>query len=130
MRPSGDRLASTCHKGNPASHGKARAAVAAEQWNTILPLNAGVQYKFGASKVRPYVGGGLQIIPGVVKDQGGVAIGLRARGGADFAITDAFGFNVNVAAGMWSGEQFKQIQDGLRASALVPQFSAGTIFLF
>ena len=102
----------------------------AEQWNTILPLNAGLQYKFGTSNVRPYVGGGLQIIPGVVKDQGGVAIGLRARGGADFAVTDVFGFNVNIAAGMWSGQQFQEIQSGFGASALVPQFSAGTIFLF
>jgi hypothetical protein len=101
-----------------------------EQWNTILPLNAGLQYKFGTSSVRPYIGGGLQIIPGVVKDEGGVAIGLRARGGADFAVTDVFGFNVNVAAGMWSGQQFQQIQSGFGASALVPQFSAGTIFLF
>ena len=102
----------------------------AEQWNTILPLNAGLQYKFGTSNVRPYIGGGLQIIPGVVKDQGGVAIGLRARGGADFAVTEAFGFNVNIAAGMWSGQQFQEIQSGFGASALVPQFSAGTIFLF
>jgi hypothetical protein len=105
-------------------------AVAAEQWNTIMPLNAGIQYKFGASKVRPYVGGGIQIIPGVVKDEGGVAIGLRARGGADFAVTDVFGFNINIAAGMWSGQQFQQIQEDFGASALVPQFSAGTIFLF
>ena len=102
----------------------------AEQWNTILPLNAGLQYKFGTSNIRPYVGGGLQIIPGVVKDSGGVAIGLRARGGADFAVTDVFGFNVNVAAGLWSGQQFQQIQDGFGTSALVPQISAGTIFLF
>ena len=102
----------------------------AEQWNTILPLNAGLQYKFGTSSVRPYVGGGLQIIPGVVKDAGGVAIGLRARGGADFALTDVFGFNVNIAAGVWSGQQFQEIQSGFGASALVPQFSAGTIFLF
>jgi len=102
----------------------------AEQWNTILPLNAGLQYKFGTSNIRPYVGGGLQIIPGVVKDSGGVAIGLRARGGADFAVTDVFGFNVNVAAGLWSGQQFEQIQDDFGTSALVPQISAGTIFLF
>jgi hypothetical protein len=102
----------------------------AEQWNTILPLNAGLQYKFGTSNVRPYIGGGLQIIPGVVKDAGGVAIGLRARGGADFAVTDVFGFNLNIAAGMWSGQQFQEIQSGFGASALVPQFSAGTIFLF
>ena len=102
----------------------------AEQWNTILPLNAGLQYKFGSSNIRPYVGGGLQIIPGVVKDSGGVAMGLRARGGADFAVTDVFGFNINVAAGLWSGQQFERIEDGFGTSAMVPQLSAGTIFLF
>ncbi|MEC8425077.1 MAG: hypothetical protein VX000_14935, partial [Myxococcota bacterium] len=101
-----------------------------QQWNTILPLNAGLQYKFGSSSVRPYIGGGMQVIPGVVKDSGGVALGLRARGGADFAITDVFGFNVNVAAGIWSGQQFQQIEDGFGAAAVVPQLSAGTIFLF
>lgn len=103
---------------------------AAEQWNTILPLNAGAQYKFGSSNIRPYVGGGIQIIPGVVKDAGGVAIGLRARGGADFHVTDVFGFNVNIAAGLWSGQQFQEIQSGFTAAGIVPQFSAGTIFLF
>lgn len=102
----------------------------AQQWNTILPLNAGLQYKFGSSSVRPYIGGGMQIIPGVVKDSGGVALGLRARGGADFAITEVFGFNINVAAGIWSGQQFQQIEDGFGAAAVVPQLSAGTIFLF
>jgi hypothetical protein len=103
---------------------------AAEQWNTILPLNGGGLYKFGTSNVRPYVGGDVVIIPGVVKDEGGVAIGLRARGGADFHVTDVFGFNLNVSAGMWSGQQFQSIQDGFGNTGIVPQFSAGTIFLF
>jgi hypothetical protein len=100
------------------------------QWNTILPIDAGVAYRFTDSNVRPYIGGGAQFIPGYVKGAGGVAIGLRARAGADFLVTDSFGFNLNAAAGLWSGQGFEAVDSGFGSSGIVPQFSGGTVVLF
>ena len=102
----------------------------AVQWNTILPFNLGVLYKPSATDIRPYVGAGAQIIPGYVKSTGGAAYGFRGRGGVDFILADNFGLNLNVAAGIWSGEHFNEVQEGLKPTGLVPQISGGTIFIF
>jgi hypothetical protein len=99
-------------------------------WNTILPFNLGILYKPSSSDIRPYVGAGAQIIPGYVKSEGATAFGFRARGGLDYILTDNFGLNLNVAAGMWSGEHFSQVQQDLEPMGLVPQISGGTIFIF
>jgi len=102
----------------------------AVQWNTILPFNAGLLYKPSHSDIRPYVGAGMQVIPGYVKSTGAVALGFRARGGVDFVLADNFGLNLNAAAGMWTGEHFGEVSEGLKATGLVPQISGGTVFLF
>jgi len=102
----------------------------AVQWNTILPFNVGMLYKPSASDIRPYVGAGMQLIPGYVKSTGAMAFGFRARGGVDFIIADNFGLNLNAAAGMWSGEYFGEVQEDLQPTGLVPQISGGTVFLF
>jgi hypothetical protein len=99
-------------------------------WNTILPFNLGMLYKPSSSDIRPYVGVGAQIIPGYIKSEGATAYGFRARGGVDYILTDNFGLNLNVAAGMWSGEHFSQVQDDLQPVGMVPQISGGTILLF
>jgi len=99
-------------------------------WNSIMPINVGAAYKFFNDPVRPYVGGDLLIIPGYVQDAQGAAIGIRARGGLDIMVNDAFGFNINGALGIWSGKEFDQLDDEFNTSAMVPQFSAGTVLAF
>jgi hypothetical protein len=99
-------------------------------WNTILPFNLGMLYKPSSADIRPYVGAGVQAIPGYVKTEGAIALGLRARGGVDYILSDNFGLNLNVAAGLWTGEHFSEVQDDLEASGMVPQISGGTLFLF
>jgi hypothetical protein len=100
------------------------------QWNTILPVNIGAQYRLGNDGLRPYVGGDIVLIPGYVKDADSIATGLRARGGIDFIVTEGFGINLNVSAGFWSGEDFEAVQQDLSANGLVPQLSGGTILRF
>ena len=106
------------------------ATVPVYEWNTILPMNVGLMYKMTSHSVRPYVGADLQIIPGYVKDSGGMAVGVRARGGADFMVADNFGFNLNVGAGFWSGKNFETVQKEFNSSALVPSISGGTVIAF
>ena len=99
-------------------------------WNSIMPINIGAAYKFLNDPARPYVGGDMLIIPGYVQDASGAAIGLRIRGGVDIMINDVFGFNVNGAMGIWSGKEFDQLDEEFTSSAMVPQFSAGTVIAF
>jgi hypothetical protein len=100
------------------------------QWNTILPVNIGAQYRLGNDGLRPYIGGDIVLIPGYVKDADSIATGLRARGGIDFIVTEGFGINLNVSAGFWSGEDFEAVQQDLSTNGLVPQLSGGTILRF
>ena len=99
-------------------------------WNSIMPINIGAAYKFLNDTTLPYVGGDMLIIPGYVQDASGAAIGLRVRGGVDLMINDAFGFNINGAVGIWSGKEFYQLDESFSSSAMVPQFSAGTVVAF
>jgi hypothetical protein len=102
----------------------------AEQWNTILPINFGLQGRFGQGVARPYVGADVVLIPGYVKEAGGVAVGGRGRLGLDLLLSDGFGLNLNGALGVWSGENFSQVQEGVSGSGLSPQISAGTVLRF
>ena len=99
-------------------------------WNSIMPINVGAAYKFLNDPARPYVGGDLLIIPGYVQDATGAATGLRIRGGVDLMVNESFGFNLNGALGIWSGKEFDQLDDEFSTSAMVPQFSAGTVVAF
>ena len=113
-----------------------RATTAEEQelgappliWQTIMPINVGAVYKYTPTNVRPYVGGDIHMIPGLVRDQGGVATGFRFRGGSDFLVTDSFGFNLNLALGFTGGKALSAVTAG--TSAIIPQFSAGTTLVF
>ena len=107
------------------------------QWNTIVPVNFGVQYHLGQASVRPYVGGDVIIIPGYVAEVEGVELeggttagGARVRGGLNFLLADGFALNLNVSAGMWSGKDFDAVQRDLEDSAAVPQLSGGTLIRF
>jgi len=97
-------------------------------WNTILPINLGVQYKAAGSAVRPYAGADFVVTP--YTEDFKVALGARARVGADFMVARTFGFNLNLAAGIMSGKEFDQIQPGIRDTGLIPQVSGGTVFQF
>jgi hypothetical protein len=99
-------------------------------WNSIMPINLGAAYKFFNDPMRPYVGGDLLIIPGYVQDAQGAATGLRIRGGLDIMVTESVGLNVNGALGIWSGKEFDRLDDEFSTSAMVPQFSVGTVVAF
>ena len=99
-------------------------------WNSIMPINIGAAYKFIGDTARPYVGGDLLIIPGYVQEAEGAATGLRIRGGVDLMLNETFGFNINGAVGIWSGKEFDRLDEDFSSSAMVPQFSAGTVVAF
>lgn len=106
-----------------------------QQWRVILPLGVGVLAHFPGKIAKPYAGAELQIIPSYVETGSGMAYGLRGRAGSNFMLTDNFGFNLNLAAGFWSGQQFTYIEDQetgspLLSTGFLPQLSVGTLITF
>lgn len=101
-----------------------------EVWNTILPFNIGLAYRFLDGNIQPYAGGDVVLIPGYVKDASGLATGLRLRGGSDFMVTDSFGFNLNLSLGIWAGQNFESVETATTSAAITPQFSGGTVLHF
>ena len=109
-----------------------------QEWRVILPIGTGVLVHFPGKVAKPYAGAELQIIPSYVSPEeggSGMAFGLRGRAGSNFMLTDNFGFNLNLAAGFWSGEQFTYIQKNetsptLNKTGFLPQLSVGTIITF
>lgn len=106
-----------------------------QEWRVILPIGTGALVHFPGKIAKPYAGVELQIIPSYVEEGSGMAFGLRGRAGSNFMLTEAFGFNLNLAAGFWSGEQFTYIQNTTTGSPLLstgflPQLSVGTIIAF
>ena len=101
-----------------------------EVWNTILPFNLGLAYRFLDGDIQPYAGGDVVLIPGYVKEASGLATGLRLRGGSDFMVSDSFGLNVNFSLGVWAGQNFEEVATAASNAAFTPQFSVGTVFHF
>ena len=101
-----------------------------EDWNTILPINAGVQYKATVANghVRPYGGADITFTPYTSDFQ--VAFGARARGGSDFMIIRNFGFNVDLGLGFMAGDQFETVQKDMPNIGFLPTISAGTVIAF
>ncbi len=100
-------------------------------WETIFPMNLGAMYKFTGGIIQPYAGADTIFVQYYRDDVGADwAAGLRARGGADFMLIDNFGLNVNVAFGMWSGQNWPLIEQGVGSSGLLPQISGGTVLAF
>lgn len=97
-------------------------------WQTILPVNVGVIYKSTKSRVRPYGGIDFTFTPYTTVPD--IALGARARGGADFMIADSFGLNLNLSVGIMWGEKLEQTQEGIQNLGLIPQVSGGTIVQF
>ena len=59
-----------------------------------------------------------------------IAVGARARAGTDVMISKTVGVNLGVSTGAWYGSRFDSIEEGLKDFGIVPQFTAGTSFLF
>lgn len=102
-------------------------------WNTIYPMNAGIVWKSGTDGiVRPFAGADA-IFAAYYFDanrQASWAVGGRARVGADFMASSAFGVTVNASVGAWHGADWTIIQRDTKATGLVPQISAGTLLAF
>ena len=101
----------------------------AVQWNTLIPISAGLLYRPSGRDFRPYVGAGTTIVPGYVKEASAVAFGFHARGGMDYLVTDNFGINLNANAGLWAGTEWYRIQ-GLMNTGFVTQIGVGTLLAF
>ncbi|MEQ1570051.1 MAG: hypothetical protein ABMA64_30740, partial [Myxococcota bacterium] len=101
------------------------------QWNFIFPLNVGAIYKIPVGPAQPYVGADTIFVQ-YYKDALGAdwAAGARLRAGVDLMVVRNFGFNLNVAAGAWSGANWGLIEQGVGKSGFLPQVSAGTVFAF
>ena len=101
----------------------------AVQWNTLIPISAGLLYRPSGKDIRPYAGAGASIIPGYVKDASAAAFGVHARGGLDILFTDSFGITLNTNLGLWAGTEWYLIQ-GLMNTGFVFQTNLGTMLVF
>jgi hypothetical protein len=97
-------------------------------WNTILPVNAGIVWHKASGTAQPYAGADLTLTPYTADFD--IAVGFRGRFGLDVMVARNFGFNMNVSAGIVSGSRLAETQDGMQNTNLVPQFSAGTVVAF
>ena len=103
---------------------------ASKQWNTILPINLGLQYHFGASTVRPYLGADVLIVPGIVRGRSTPATGGRARAGCNFLVSDMVALNLNGAIGFLGGKDMVAVADGMDTGGVAAQVSVGTVLFF
>jgi hypothetical protein len=85
-------------------------------------------YRFGQGRIQPFVGADL-ILTQYTRDFK-VAIGGRARLGADLMLTKNLGVNASFSTGAWYGAKFNLIDEGLKDFGLVPQATLGTSILF
>jgi hypothetical protein len=132
--PLGDRTALTLGvefqstKRLPTKEQQVKLGLPLELWNTIMPLNVGGLYRFGQGRIQPFVGADL-ILTQYTRDFK-VAIGGRARLGADLMLTKNLGVNASFSTGAWYGAKFNLIDEGLKDFGLVPQATLGTSILF
>lgn len=93
-------------------------------WNTLMPINLGAAYRLSDEALRPYVGAGIQLIPGYVKAGGGMAFGFRALAGADYQIADNLSAHAGLGTGLWAGSSWYLIP-GLMNTGFVVSFNSG-----
>ena len=102
----------------------------------MFPINAGVIYKASVAdgRVKPYGGADLVFARYYAGEEGSglgsIAVGARARGGADIMIVRNFGLTADIAIGGWGGGDWVIIEEGVKNAGLLPQFSAGTVLAF
>ena len=97
-------------------------------WNTLMAVNIGAAYRLSDEALRPYVGAGVQLIPGYVGGSG-VAFGFRALAGADYQITDTLSAHAGLGTGLWAGSQWYQIP-GLKNTGFIVSASTGATMAF
>jgi len=98
-------------------------------WNTLMPINLGAAYRLSDEALRPYVGAGIQMIPGYVKAGGGMAFGFRALAGADYQVSDTLSAHAGIGTGLWAGSSWYLIP-GLMNTGFVVSFSTGATMAF
>jgi len=132
--PAGERASFTVGlelqstKRTPTREQQVKLNLPAELWNTIMPINFGGIYRFGQSRFQPFVGADLVLTP-YTKDFK-IAVGARARAGADIMLTKKMGINAGLSTGAWYGSRFDNIDEGLSDFGIVPQVTLGTSVLF
>jgi hypothetical protein len=132
--PMGDRTALTVGlelqstKRMPSPAQQIQFNLPPELWNTIMPINVGGLYRFGQGRIQPFVGADVILTP--YTRNFNVALGARARLGADVMLTKTFGMNVSLSTGAWYGSKFTLIDEGLKNFGIVPQGTLGTSILF
>lgn len=100
-----------------------------DPWNTILPINLGVQYYGGSDQVKGY--GGLDLVGGAITAEiFPPAVGIRARGGVDFIGKSGVGYNLNLGIGALYGEAFPEVQPDVAEADVFWQLSTGLLFAF
>jgi len=115
-------------KRTPTREQQVKLNLPAELWNTIMPVNFGGIYRFGTNRFQPFVGADLVLTP-YTKDFK-IAVGARARAGADIMLTKKMGINAGLSTGAWYGSMFDNIDEGLSDFGIVPQVTLGTSVLF
>jgi hypothetical protein len=103
----------------------------ASEWNFIYPLNTGLLYELKLGMWEPYAGADMIFVQ-YYRDEIGAdwAGGARFRAGTDIMIVERFGFNVNLAAGFWTGANWIYIEEGLQETGFLPQISGGAVVAF
>lgn len=102
------------------------------EWNNVVPMNLGALLAFPVGRLQPYVGADAVVAP-YYKDgpTQHFALGGRLRGGLDVMVVDRyFGVNANLALGVWHGDRWTELQDGLHNTGPLPQISLGAFVGF
>jgi hypothetical protein len=101
--------------------------------NCIWPIHVGLLYRFKAGIAQPYIGADAiftQYYQQPTTGQQAWAAGGRARLGIDLFVTDAFGFNIDLALGAWQGAYWDQVDPRLPSAGFLPTASAGILLGF
>jgi len=97
--------------------------------NAMVPVHAGALYGTHLGRLEAYVGGDV-IAAKYNADAGAVSVGVRARAGADVMITDDWGVNLDVSAGLWGAKGWPVIEEDVRQVGLLPRLSGGVAYVF
>ena len=105
-----------------------------QSWRVLIPISFGAIYHFEGKMFKPYLGADLQILPAYAGSGSGAAVGLRARAGGNFMVSDGFGINVNIGFGFWNGQYFSLVPSPtggvLNPTGFTPQLSVGPLVTF
>ena len=94
---------------------------------TLIPLAIGASYKGMRGVVHPYIGGDAVFVLYYVDPNIGAlfAPGFKVRGGADFKITESFGFFVGMNLGFAHAKRIRGIDSNYSETQLIIDGGAG-----